>query len=137
MRNLLRSVSLVFSAGCFGGLANSLTLWLLGVSGVTEAFQVKLAPVLTAPWLYPRIVWGGMWGFLFLLPVLKKTTLLRGLLFSLCPTVVQLFVIFPLKAKKGIMGFELGNLTPAFVVVLNAVWGGFAAYWLKYSGEHR
>jgi hypothetical protein len=37
------------------------------------------------------------------------------------PTIVQLFVVFPPKAGKGIMGFELGLLTPLLVVVFNAI----------------
>jgi hypothetical protein len=54
---------------------------------------------------------------------------------SLGPSAVQLFVVFPVKAQKGMMGLELGTLVPLFVLFYNAVWGVAAAYWLKYSGE--
>jgi hypothetical protein len=46
------------------------------------------------------------------------------------PTIVQLFVIFPNYVNKGMLGIELGTLTPAFVLFFNAVWGVAAALWL-------
>ena len=99
--------------------------------GVTSAFAVKIAPQLTAPWLYPRIVWGGIWGALFLLPLLRTRVFIRGL----GPTLVQLFIVFPLKAHKGVMGFDLGALTPVFVILFNAIWGLTAALWVRWAGE--
>lgn len=64
---------------------------------------------------------------LFLLPVLKSPPLRRGLLFSLGPTLVQLLIVFPVKAHKGALGLELGALTPLFVLFFNAVWDAAAA----------
>lgn len=116
---------------------NSLCLWLLGSLGITASLGVKLAPALTPAWLYPRIVWGGIWGVAFLITGMKGGLFRRGLLLSLGPTIVQLFVIFPYKAGKGMMGLELGMLTPAVVVFLNAVWGLAAAAWLRWTGSGR
>jgi len=135
MEVFLRRVSLIFSAGALGGLANSFALWALGRFGVTAMIGVKLAPRLVPMWLYPRIVWGGLWGLLFLIPLFKHSPFKRGILFSLGPTVMQLFVVFPFKAYKGYLGLELGSMTPVLVVVLNAVWGISAAYWLSLIGE--
>ena len=136
MDNLARKSSMMFGAGCLGGLVNSLAVWLFGLYGITAAFGVKIAPQLSASWLYPRIVWGGIWGFLFFLPLMKKKYLTRGLVFSLGPTLVQLFVVFPMKANKGVMGLDLGSLTPLAVVVFNAVWGVTAAIWLRMTNSH-
>ena len=86
---------------------------------------------------YPRMVWGGIWGLVFLLPFLKNSLYLKGLILSLGPTLVQLFVVFPFKAQKGAMGLDLGALTPMFVIFFNAVWGVAAAYWLKLTGADR
>ena len=89
MNNLAKKLSLVFAAGCLGGLLNSLAVWIFGVLGVTSALGVKIAPSLSAPWLYPRLIWGGIWGLLFLSPLMQRRFLYRGLIFSLGPTLVQ------------------------------------------------
>lgn len=125
----MRNASLAFSAGCFGGLLNSLAAWALGTAGITAALGVAMAPELTPAWLYPRIVWGGLWGFLFLLTVPKAPWAVRGLVFSLGPSLVMLFVVFPAKTAAGMLGLGLGAATPAIVLVLNAVWG-LSAAWL-------
>lgn len=127
-----RILSLCFAAGALGGLANSLGLWLLGELDVTRALGISIAPDLTPAWLYPRIVWGGVWGLLFALP-LSLGWFARGLLLSLGPSLVQLFVVFPLKTRAGVMGLELGILTPLLVLAVNALWGVVASGWLRSS----
>lgn len=129
MNTWLRAISLTFAAGAVGALVNSLAVWLFGLMGITAALGVNLAPSLSPAWLYPRIIWGGLWGFLFLTPIYPASPLLRGLVFSLAPTLVQLFVIFPIKAGKGIMGLDLGTLTPLLVIFFNAIWGVVASFW--------
>jgi hypothetical protein len=124
------SLSLLFAAGALGGLVNSLVVWLCGEAGIPRALGVAIAPELTPAWLYPRIVWGGLWGFLFALPLGIRSWLQRGLLLSLAPTLFQLFVVFP-RAGRGSLGLELGALTPLLVVLYNAVWGAAAAWWLR------
>lgn len=135
MRGPIGRLNAVFAAGALGGLVNGFAVWGFGVLGITARWGVHIAPAWTPGWLYPRIVWGGIWGLLFLLPVLARSVLVRGLLFSLGPTLVQLFVVFPLKAHKGIAGLDLGAWTPAFVVLFNAAWGIAAALWLRLAGE--
>ena len=129
----MKTLSICFAAGCLGALANSLVVWLFGDLGLTREFGVAIAPALTPGWLYPRIVWGGIWGLSFMLPVLVGRPLLKGLLLSLLPTLVQLFVVFPYKAHKGLAGLDLGLLTPAFVVSFNAVWGLVTALAIRLS----
>jgi hypothetical protein len=135
MSRVFIKLTILFSSGCVGGIINSLVVWFLGARGVTAALGVKIAPDLTPTWLYPRIVWGGIWGFLFLLPFLRKSLFWRGFLFSLGPTIAQLFVVFPAKASSGMMGLGLGNLTPLFVLFFNAVWGVSTALWLRLAKE--
>lgn len=122
---------LFFAAGCLGALANSITVWLFGGFGITQSLGVAIAPPLTPAWLYPRIVWGGLWGLLFILPFLKARPILKGTLLSLFPTAVQLFIVFPLKAGKGMAGLDLGLLTPLFVVFFNWVWGIITALTIR------
>ncbi len=132
----IKKISLVFSAGSKGGLINSLAVWLFGAAGITLAFGVKIAPQLSVPWLYPRIIWGGIWGVLFLLPIMQKRLISRGLIFSLAPALVQLLIVFPLKTSAGVMGLGKGLLTPLFVVIFNAIWGLTAAMWLKWADNN-
>ena len=129
----MKKLLIFFSAGCLGALANSITVWLFGNIGITSSFGVSIAPALTPGWLYPRIVWGGIWGLLFILPMLQSKLLLKGAVLSLFPTAVQLFVLFPLKAHKGMAGIDLGLLTPLFVLFFNWVWGVVTALTIKFS----
>jgi hypothetical protein len=135
MKKLAKRLTVIFAAGCLGGLANSLAVWLFGAYGVTKSLGVRIAPDLSPVWLYPRLVWGGIWGLLFLLPVFPNSVLKRGLLLSLGPTIIQLFVVFPYKADQGMMGMGLGALTPLLVFVFNAIWGITVAIWLRFVGE--
>jgi len=125
-----KNLSLVFVAGALGGLMNSLAVWFLGALGVPQALGVKLAPTLTAPWLYQRLVWGGLWAFLFLLPLRKWPYAMRGLIFSLGPSLATWFIVLPFQAQKGVFGFQLGYLTPLFVLFYNGIWGVVAGFWL-------
>lgn len=129
----MKKLLIYFAAGCLGALANSLTVWLFGDVGITRHFSVSIAPSLSAAWLYPRIVWGGIWGLLFFLPMLNSKLIRKGSLLSLFPTAVQLFIIFPFKVNKGIAGLELGQLTPVFVIFFNWIWGVVTALTIKFS----
>ncbi len=131
----MRNLSLVFVAGCWGALWNGLAVWLFGFLGIAPALGVHIAPALTPAFLYPKLVWGGLWGFLFLIPLRRRTFPARGLLFSLGPTLAQLFVVFP-HLHKGVLGLDLGLLTPLLVVFYNAVWGLGAGLWLKWTRPH-
>ena len=132
MKKFTQKVSIAFSAGCFGGLVNSLAAWSLGAIGITAAIGVQIAPALTPPYLYQRLVWGGIWGFILLPPILPASIWLRGILLSLGPTIVQLFIVFPIRLNKGLMGLEFGQLTPLFVFIYNAIWGVCAVSWVRW-----
>ena len=135
MQSIVRNLSFVFTAGAFGGLANSAALWGAGVIGLTGALGVAIAPSLTPAWLYPRLVWGALWGFVFLLPFSRERWVARGLVASLGPSLVQLFGVFPLKLNLSMLGLELGTLTPVVVLVVNAVWGVATSWWLRSAGR--
>jgi hypothetical protein len=122
---------ILFSAGCLGGLANSLAVWLCGRAGLPQAVGVSIAPAWDPAWLYPRIVWGGLWGFAFLLPLKSSRPMFKGSWLSLLPSVVQLFVVFPLKTPHGVLGVGLGLLTPVFVLLYNWVWGIATAWSIR------
>lgn len=137
MRAICRSLSLVFAAGCLGGMANALVVWLFGVWGISSALGVDMAPALTPAMIYPRVVWGGLWGVVFLLPLAKKSWFARGFFWSLAPSVGRLMVVFPYKDGVGFLGLELGWMTPLLVIFSNAVWGWVTALWILAARERR
>lgn len=126
----LELASITFAAGCVGGLANSLAVWGMGKLGITKAMGVSITPDWSPAWLYPRLVWGGLWGFLFMLPYMEDSILFRGIIFSLGPTLVVSLVVFPFQAGKGFFGLQLGMMTPVFAFIVNAAWGIATAWWL-------
>ena len=92
------------------------------------------APLLSVDWLYPRLVIGGLWGTLLMLP-LSRNPLLRGVLISVPPTLVQLLWIFPYQSGLGWLGLELGMLTPLYVWASWLIWGWIAVLWARMTGQ--
>lgn len=126
--SIAKDASSAFASGALGGLAVGLTLWALGRLGITQALHVAIAPGLTEGFIFAKVVWGGLWGFLLLLPILKSRVIWRGLLLSLFPTLVQLIYVFP-HTSAGTLGLGWGRLTPLVVLAANAVGGVIAAWW--------
>lgn len=128
-------LAVCFTAGVLGALANSLAAWICGLWGVTALAGVNLAPALTADWLYPRLIWGGLWGLAYHLTVrtqrVRRQWVRKGLWISLLPTAAQLFYFFPYRTPFGLMGMGLGELTPLFVLLFNLVWGFFTGFFTR------
>ena len=135
MDNFTRNLSLIFAAGAVGGLVKAIVAWSFGASGLNAFLGFKMAMPLTPLWIYQHMVWGGLWAFLFFLP-LKWSYYTRGALYSLGQTLVQLVVIFP-NMGRGLLGLELGYMAPVLVTFFGVIWGLAAAFWLKYSRESR
>ena len=120
-----------FSAGAFGGLAHALAAWLAGATGVSASLGLSLAPGLTTEFLYPRIVWGGIFGFLFMFRWPAGPLPWRAVVYSLGPTLVQLLILFPFREGKGWFGLALGPAMPMMVIALNLIWALAAALFLS------
>jgi hypothetical protein len=133
MNKIIRNLSLAFSGGVLGGLVDSANIWSMGKSGVSDLIGLTMKPEFTAPWLYPRLVWGGLWMLLLLLPWWHRRTLLRGLLFSLPPSAMMLFVVLP-GMGKGVLGLGCGLVTPLVVIGLNGIYGMVASQWYRQGG---
>lgn len=120
-------LAVCFTAGVVGGLANSIAAWFCGAWGITGLAGVAIAPELTSSWLYPRLVWGGLWGIAYFLTVGSNRSrshwVRKGLWIGLLPTLFQLFFVFPYRTAYGPMGMGLGTLTPLFVLLFNFIWG--------------
>ncbi len=118
MRPWIARLSAAFTAGTVGAVVNSLAVQLAG------RLQPGAAPPFSAAWLYPRLVWGGLWGLLFLAPVLPGRPLLRGAIASLAPTLARLTVFAP---PDAVPDARLILLTALF----NAVWGIAGVLWYE------
>ncbi|MCP8898682.1 hypothetical protein [Gilvimarinus xylanilyticus] len=127
----MRKWLLVYGAGSLGALIAALALWLAGRYGLTDALNVRIAPALSAAWLYPRLVWGGLWGFLLLLPVFGSRWFFKAWVLGLIPALVQLFVIYPYTTGYGVAGLSLGLLTPLVIYLYYVVWAMVAAVTLR------
>lgn len=137
MRNFFGWTSLCFTGGLVGALAGSIFFWMAGANGWTAALNVALTPEWSADWLFPRLIWGGLWGLLFVPRVFPDSFFWRGLLVSLVPSLVQLCIVFPGQPGRGFLGLELGVLTPVVIIAVNAVWGWAAALWVLWGDDDR
>lgn len=124
-----------FVAGLLGALASSLFLWGAGEWGISSLIGVKISPALKESWLYPRLIIGGLWGLGYFFavgtPRQRNRWVRKGLWFSLIPSAVTLFYLFPYVENKGLAGFELGMLTPLLIVISNMVWGFFTGFFAR------
>ncbi len=118
----MKSVLLVFAAGCLGALVQIITMNLATRYGLFHLLHVQLSGSSSLFWVYPRIVWGGLWGCVFLLPVLASSIFMRSFVLCLIPTGVQLFVLYPFYEGKGFAGLSLGMLTPFVVLFFYWIW---------------
>jgi hypothetical protein len=123
-----RKLSSAWAGGAAGALVALGMLWLFGRAGVLGALDIGLRADLSAGGLYRLMVWGGIWGFLLLLPVWRGAPLSRGALFSLAPSAAILLIYFP-KIGRGYFGMEYGLLAPGLILILGIAWGVFAALW--------
>ena len=92
---MIGKMSAAFTGGAIGGFVDSVNIWMMGKSGISDMIGLTMKPAFTAPWLYQRMVWGGLWMLLLMLPLLRKRVLLRGCLLSLLPSTMMLFLVLP------------------------------------------
>ena len=132
---LLRNISSAFTAGVIGSLAAAFGFWLLDQMGFTSnVLNIHMVHRFNATWLYPQVVLGGLWGLLFMTPVLKDKQILRGILFSLGPTMMVFFKYVP-GLERSLFGYSLSSVRPELVLIVNFAWGVAAAVWYRESSR--
>ncbi len=124
-----------FTAGLLGAIASSLFLWGCHEWGVTAMLGVKIKPTLDLPALYPKMLIGGLWGLVYFftvgIPRHRRHWVRKGLYFSLLPSLVAIFYLYPYVYHRGMAGFDLGMFTPLVIVVTNLVWGFFTGFFAR------
>ena len=129
MHRWLRDLALCFAAGAAGGAAKGLLVWCLSYYAVTAVLGAQLANALYPAGIYARVVWGGLYGFLFLLPPARGSLLMSGLLWGAVASVLQLAIV-PLLTHSG-MHLALAPLLST--LILNSVWGVGTALLLRWT----
>jgi len=125
-----KSISRGFAAGAIGGVANVVALAIFGKLGITAAMGIHMPPPALPAFLYTQMVWGGLWGLLFVTPLMKDSWWQRGIVIGLLASVAALFYFIP-RGPAGMAGLNAGTLTPLLVVIVNTVWGLVASWWYE------
>ncbi len=118
----MKNSLVVYGAGTVGALAMCVVMWFFASHGITHDLGVAISGSIAPQWMYPRLVWGGLWGLLLLLPLLTSSIFARSLVIALIPSLVTLFIIYPFYEHKGVAGLSLGLLTPFLVYFYFWVW---------------
>ena len=119
--DVLRRGSLAFASGCFGVILFYLVLRAGIASGLVNPPEAALKFLTSKAFLYRSVVWGGIWGFAFMIPFLKGKWWLRGPIVGAAATLVAIFVF---RGGQADLTFVIG------AVILNVLcWGLTSAFW--------
>ena len=138
MANLLKA----FLAGFLSTLIfHQGVLAVLHAAGATDRKPFTMTP--TAPLGVPAVIslafWGGIWGILLWLAIGSagglSYWLLALVLGAIAPSIVALFVVFPLKGQPVAGGWKPAILLGA--LLLNGAWGIGVALFLRLFGAAR
>jgi hypothetical protein len=129
---IFRQLTLGFGAGAFGAAILALVSALLNTLRVQELIGLPPPPTPDSylPLLYRAVVWGGIWGLLFVVPVMNRAWWLKGIIIGALATLAILFYFNP--------GVTTPPVRFAYVLVLNAlVWGVAAGAWWAFVAGPR
>lgn len=128
MSNVARAVALCFAAGAAAGFLKCVAAWLTLRYGVAAQLGAHVVGSLSPVVIYPRVVIGGLWGLLFLLPMARNSILVSGLLWGVVVAAAEL-VLFPLIGGRTP---ALLNMSVLLALLLWLVWGLAAAFLLRW-----
>ncbi len=137
--NMWRKLSIAFAAGSLGALANVIFVAVVATLGITAALGIDSPKPPMPAFLYKQIAWGGLWGFVLVVPALTRSWWQRGLVLGVLASVVALLIFIPMiqfppdfkYASPGYLGLGWGAMFPVLVLAANSVWGLVAAYWYE------
>ncbi len=115
---IIKDFFIALSSGFIAGLVNILGVWSFSI--IQGSFQ--FSPL----FIYKQAFWGGLWGLLYCLPILKEQWIIRGLVVSTAASITTFFI------------FQAIPLTPFNIfrsfIVNTLLWGGASSYlYHKYS----
>lgn len=117
---LLRSLSRSFVSGCVGTVGLFAGAYLFIAAGLIDAPQM-VETFQSKAFIYKLVVWGGIWGFLLSVPLLRPHWWARGPIVGTLATIAAIFVFQPAVPPL---------IFVVYAFVLNAIfWGLSAAFW--------
>lgn len=135
---MLRKFAGPYAAGALAALLTAIVLWVAVRARLGALIDVQLGKVfpggLDLHWLGWRVLEGSL--FALALPLARGrglTPVRAGLAVSLLPSLYALFLQLP-NAGYGMLGVQLGALTPVVVLAANALWGWFLGTLVARSG---
>ena len=124
MHKLVGNLLQVIGAGAIGGFLQTLLIIVVSELGLFALLQLPVKFELNLILIYQRITWGGLWGLLFLIPLLQSVPhWKRGLVFGIVPALASLLIFLPFKDGHGYLGLNLGVMMPVVVVAFGLIWG--------------
>ena len=128
----MKRVAGAYFGGALGACFLTGVVWLLVSLQVLDHFfgvewSMDYSPEGFLKLLYQNLFWGGIAGFLFVLPWLEKRWFIRALLFSLIPAAIMLLYYIPHYLDGGMFGVKKGTYTFAVVIVAAWIWGFIAS----------
>src|SRR5258705_11127645 len=126
---MLRKFAGPYAAGALAALLTTLVLWVAVRARLGAVIDVQLGKLfpggLDPLWVGWRVLEGSL--FALALPLARGrglTPVRAGLVISLLPSLRALFLQLP-NAGYGMLGVQLGPLTPVVVLAANGLWGWF------------
>lgn len=134
---LWQKLSLGFTAGAIGGVANVAFVAIVAALGIVALLGIDSPRPSMPAVLYKQIAWGGLWGLVLVLPLLKGNWWLRGLVLGFFASLATMLIFLPRVvmpagapfASPGMFGLGWGETMPLLILVANSVWGLAAAWW--------
>jgi hypothetical protein len=124
---MLIRTALYYAAASPGGLAVVLSAWVRGQIGEADRPGVAIKPKLEPTWVYRAMVWGGLWGLIFLVPIKIEPLWLKGALLTLAPILAAFVYFIPMRGP-AMFALDKGALAPPYIHVSNLPWDLLTAY---------
>ncbi|HTO71416.1 MAG TPA: hypothetical protein VMR31_16260 [Myxococcota bacterium] len=126
---MLRRFAGPYAAGALAAVLTSVVVWIAVRAKLGALVDVQLGKLFPGELDLHGLGWRVFEGSLFALawPLARGRGLSpvrAGLLVSLLPTADMLFLELP-RSGYGMLGVQLGALTPVVVLAANALWGWF------------
>lgn len=118
---ILRRLSWAYLAGCVGTLGFFVGLHIGLQTGLMKPPEQVFAMLTSKGFFYKQVVWGGVWGLLFVIPAFKRQWWVRGPIVGALATAAALFYFrATLPPPQIIVG----------AIILNVMfWGLTAGLW--------